>query len=140
MFGPGTAVTATDINQNGVVVGNYQRGRSVGGIFEFDTSNNALTLIPNAAGEVFTANAISDNGTIVGQVQSAVRVRNHVRTALHAASFTSTGTVTDLDAQSAPPTGVTLTEATGVNTSGDILANGTDASGVQHVYLLEPNT
>jgi hypothetical protein len=39
----------------------------------------------------------------------------------------------------APRPGITLTEATSLNDSGQILAEGVDANGRQHVYLLEPN-
>lgn len=139
MFRRGTVTLGSGINASGLVVGTYNRGRSVTGFFTLDTATDTLHTFPLAAGESPESAAVSDNGTIVGTVDYTDRVRNHARFRSKAVVVTQAGQTEDLNTLTTLPAGARLTAARSVNDSGDILVDCTITDGYEAAFLLTPN-
>jgi hypothetical protein len=139
LFAAGTVVTATDINDNGIVVGSYAGPHHRNGVFSYNTATQALNTI--STGEAVVTNvAIGMNGDVVGTEQIGERVRKHTEQINQAVIFNSADGIKSLGSMVPAIKEVTFTSAVGVDSSGDILAEGTDSTGAQHVYALEPKS
>jgi probable HAF family extracellular repeat protein len=103
---------ATAINNNGQVVGCYDTATSGGG---FLYSGGTLTYLG------FFPNAINDSGQIVG-----------------GSYIYSNGTMTDLNSLIPTDSGWTLTNAEGINNSGQIVGYDTNPLGQTDAFLLTP--
>ena len=138
LFAPGILVTATDIDDNGIVVGSYQKSHVQNGVFSYNIATKSLSLIPTGVAVATNVNVNAD-GLLVGSLQTS---RQHGRTrdpSTEAVIFNTAHGVRDLASFASTPAGVVLTNALGADSDGDILANGIDAEGVPHAYLLKPN-
>jgi probable HAF family extracellular repeat protein len=107
--------TAAAINNLGQVTGWAQTNTYATHGFLF--SNGKMTDIGNIIPE-----AINDNGVIVG----------------YGALIYTGGTVQDLNNLIPPGSGFTLNNATAINDSGQIVANGYNSIGQEHAFLLTP--
>jgi hypothetical protein len=130
LFAEGTKVVANDLNQDGQLVGFYVVAGKSDGSFLFDSTSGKLTLIPGSESVFPLAQAVSDTGIIVGE-----NIRGYIYSA---AIMNASGGSEDLAQLVDLPHGATLTDAASVNSSGDIVADGTAANGASEVYLLEP--
>jgi hypothetical protein len=98
-----------------------------------------LVIISAIDGQLFTPESISNDYTVSGYITEPVYVHGRLHEVAHAAISTVDDGREDLNSLASLPRGITLTKAIGADNNGDILTDGTEANGVQHVYLLEPN-
>ncbi|MBV8781284.1 MAG: hypothetical protein JO353_07795, partial [Phycisphaerae bacterium] len=96
-------------------------------LYDGKTMHDCGTLGGNYA----NANFMNNNDQIVGYSLLADGTTDH-------AFLYRDGVMADLNTLIPTGTGVTLTSATGINDSGQIVATGTDSSGDIHSYLLNP--
>ena len=141
-----TVEIASAVNASGTVVGSYEplnpipRG-SFGTAFVYYGPQTGLHAVPLPTltepyyGFVASvANSINDSGLIVGSV-----VNYYAHDGLGSHAFLSDGHSSwDLNTLLAPGSGVGLTDAFDINAAGQIIAQGRDASGQTHDYLLTP--
>ena len=94
--------------------------------------NYTFTAIPDTLGGSSSyANGINDSGTVVGKADNAVGN-------FHAFSD-SNGVMSDLNNLTTNlPVGFVLTNATGINSLGDIAGVGTNSAGQQEAFILTP--
>jgi probable HAF family extracellular repeat protein len=81
------------------------------------------------------AEAINTSGVVVGQAD----VLNKDGTTQYHAFIYSSGTLRDLNNLIPAGSGFVLTEATGINDAGQIVANGSNSTGQNHAFLLNPS-
>lgn len=113
---------ATDINNNGVIVGSIEQD---GDAFRY--AGGTLTRLGRLAGfSQHYANAINDNGLIVGDAQSGNRTT---------AVVWINGQPQNLTTLAAPPLGWELLTATAINANGDVAGAGTFGT-QQRAFLL----
>jgi probable HAF family extracellular repeat protein len=108
--------TAAAINNLGQVTGWAQTNSYATHGFLF--SNGTMTDIGNIVPE-----AINNHGVIVG----------------YGALIYTGGTIRDLNTLIPPGSGFTLDDATAINDNGQIVANGYNAQGQEHAFLLTPS-
>ena len=126
----GTHSYAADINNSGDVVGNSL----LSGDASYHAvlfSNGAMQDLGTLGGVRSTANAIDDAGEVVGTANTASNDP-------HAFIF-ELGVMADLNERISPRSGWVLVEATGINSSGEIVGHGT-IGGESHAFLLTPST
>jgi probable HAF family extracellular repeat protein len=129
---------AYGINDSGQVVGSFSIGN--------DTAHMASHAFRTAANQPITA--ADDLGTLGGtqtvaySINSSGQVVGHAQisgdTAYHAFLYSDNGPMQDLNNLIPPDYGWTLSEATGINDSGQICATGCNSSGERHAFLLTP--
>jgi probable HAF family extracellular repeat protein len=118
----GPQASASAINKSGQIVG-FAQTRSDAD-HGFLSSGGKMTDL----GLNVFPNAINDLGVIVGQGQTGD------------AFVDSGGTIQNLNNLVAPGSGFTLTEATGINDNGQIVADGSNnTTGQTHAFVLTPN-
>ncbi|NQD38810.1 DUF3466 family protein [Permianibacter sp. IMCC34836] len=140
----GTSAEANDINALRQVVGrSYTTGNSKIEAFLYDESTTPVMRGLGQLGETFRfsqANAINSAGDIVGTAQASSGPTIYHATVF--ASATSSAKLVDLnlriDCEASPSTRWTLTEAVGINDSGQIIGYGTRGTNVR-AFLLTPN-
>ncbi|MDX2186675.1 MAG: PEP-CTERM sorting domain-containing protein [Opitutaceae bacterium] len=114
---------AYGINDSGTVVGYaYTAGESRA----FSWSNGVMTDLGTLGGNSSEAKSINDSGTVVGWAEGEYN--------LPRAFIWSNGVMADLNSLVDLPSEWYLTEATGINESGQIIAHGSD----NRAYLLTP--
>jgi probable HAF family extracellular repeat protein len=132
-----TSSSATAINNNGEIAGTilFSAAPSHPGIY----SNGKWTDLgayPGAIGA--SANGINSTGQIVGNAGFPVQSYHPFKPGKHVPFVVKNGTLTDLNTLVSPGSGFTITGAYGINDSGQILCNATNASGAEHAVLLTP--
>lgn len=127
----GTSSTAAAINANGQIV-----GRSA---VELDSADHPFLYDSTGMHDLGTLGGTSSNATGIntsGQIVGYSSLAG--QTIQHAFLYDSTG-LHDLNSLlTANPDGWTLTEARGINDSGQIAGNGINAAGANHALLLTP--
>ncbi len=138
----GTYSYAYGINASGQVVGSSDTSASGGKVHAFVTAANASINPPiddlgTLGGPTSQADAINSSGQIVGKSDYIAGFSNFPD-----AFFWSKATgMVDLNQQVPSTAKISLSEATAINDSGQIVANGTNKSnstGAVHAYLLTP--
>lgn len=126
---------ANAINQSGQIVGYSTPGQitfnalPTGNTHAFVDTNGIITGLGTLGGASSQANAINNAGQIVGSSDTAIS---------QSAFIYANGSMHDLNTLVNPSVGVTLQEATAINSSGQIAVNGTNSAGQQRAYLLTP--
>jgi probable HAF family extracellular repeat protein len=122
----GSASYAWGINNDGQVVGYAVTANGLSHAFLYNGTMNDLGTL---GGNSSLAYAINNSGQAVGYAAPAGNAAVH-------AFFYSGGTMFDLNNLANPSTpGTQLQSATGINDSGQIVANGSD----DHAYILTPS-
>jgi probable HAF family extracellular repeat protein len=119
----GTQSAAYAINNNGQVTGWAHTASEATHVFLW--SNGTMTDL-GTFGLDPVGEAINNHGVIVGQSGTG-------------AWIWSNGTFQNLNNLIPPGSGFTLTDATAINDNGQIVANGSNATGQTHAFLLTPN-
>jgi probable HAF family extracellular repeat protein len=131
-------VSAFAISDNGVIVGAvYLSSGAPGHAARF--SNGAWTdlgAIPGAVSS--TAKAINNTGQIVGTAVFAQTQYHPPKPGKRVPFISTSGGLVDLNTLIPPGTGFILTDAVGINDSGQILCDANNASGNEHAVLLTP--
>jgi probable HAF family extracellular repeat protein len=120
----GPQSSALAVNGNGQVTGWAQTASDALHVFLW--SNGTMTDL-GTFGMDAVGNAINDHGVIVGQNSSV-------------AWIWSGGVFQDLNSLIPAGSGFTLTSATAINDNGQIVANGINAGGQTHAFLLTPTS
>ena len=130
----GPASSGIAINNLGHATGTAQTPAStssdlVSHVFFYDgmTMHDLGTL----GGDYANAGGMNNLDQIVGYSYMSDNVTTH-------AFFAANGVMTDLNTLIPSGSGWTLTNATGINDQGDIVANGVNSSGVENTFLLTP--
>jgi probable HAF family extracellular repeat protein len=133
-----SGVSAFAISDNGVIVGAvYLSSGAPAHAARF--SNGAWTdlgAIPGAASS--TAKAINIAGQIVGTAIFAQTQYHPPKPGKHVPFISTTSGLVDLNTLIPSGTGFILTDAVGINDSGQILCDANNASGNEHAVLLTP--
>ena len=119
------------INNVGQVVGDALP--STGPVHAFLWSNGTMTDL-GSFGDASVAEAINASGVVVG---TAYVVNSNGTAAWHAFIY-SGGKLQDLNTLIPSGSGWVLTEATGINATGQIVCNAVNTSGYTHAFLLNP--
>jgi len=129
------ATGATAINSKGTIVGTiYPGGGSDAALY----SNGQWTNLGNFTGAVgSSATGINTNGQIVGTAQFP-NIYHPFRAGKHVAFIVMSGTLIDLNTLIPPGSGFTITDAVGINDSGQIATDAKNSSGLKHAVLLSP--
>jgi probable HAF family extracellular repeat protein len=128
---------AKAINRNGEIVGDIflNTGPSHAALY----SNGAWVDLGAVPGAVSTqATGINGLGQIVGTAIFPVRSYHPFRPGKHVGFIVSGGSLVDLNTLVPANSGFTITDAVGINDSGQILCDATNASGYEHAILLTP--
>jgi probable HAF family extracellular repeat protein len=132
-----TATSAVAINSTGQIAGAIYL--SAGGSHAALYSNGVWTDlggIPGAAG----THAIGINTAlqVVGIAVFPVTSYHPFKPGKHVGFIVRNGSPVDLNTLVAPNSGFTITDATAINDSGDVLCDATNTSGYEHAILLTP--
>jgi probable HAF family extracellular repeat protein len=128
---------AKAINRSGQIAGEIylNTGPSHAALY----SNGAWTDLGAVPGAVSTqATAINAAGQVVGIAVFPVRSYHPFRPGKHVGFIVSGGSLIDLNTLVSSNSGFTITDAVGINDSGQILCDATNASGYEHAILLTP--
>jgi probable HAF family extracellular repeat protein len=134
----GAAASAFAINSTGQIAGAFyfpSRGTSHAALY----SNGIWTdlgAIPGASGT--HATGINTGGQVVGIAVFPVTSYHPFKPGKHVGFIVRNGSPVDLNTLVASNSGFTITDATAINDSGDILCDATNSSGYQHAILLTP--
>ena len=126
----GGSSNAYGINDFGEVVGDSYTASNQDHAFLY--SGGKMTDL-GSFGDASVAEAINTSGVVVGTAY----VVSKSTAAWHAFIYTG-GTLLDLNTLIPANTGWLLTEATGINDTGQIVCNATNSSGYTHAFLLNP--
>ena len=126
----GNSSVANAINGAGVIVG-YSDITGNASYHAFSYSSGTMTDLGTLGGAYSLANGVNSSGTIVGEAYTVGGVNN--------AFVDSDGLMTNLNSLVSLP-GVTLSDATGINDLGDIVANGTNGQAYLLTPIPEPST
>jgi uncharacterized membrane protein len=101
-------------------------------------SNGQWTNLGNFTGAVgSSATGINTNGQMVGTAQFP-NIYHPFRAGKHVPFIVRSGSLVDLNTLIAPGSGFTLTDAVGINDSGQIATDATNTSGLKHAVVLSP--
>ena len=133
-----SAVSAFAINDNGEIAGAIYP--SSGAPAHAASYNNGvwsdLGAISGALGS--TAKAINISGQVVGTAYFRQTQYHPPKPGKHVPFISTTKGLVDLNTLIPPGTGFTLTDAVGINDSGQILCDANNAGGSEHAVLLSP--
>jgi probable HAF family extracellular repeat protein len=122
-----TGSGATDINASGQMAGNLSAGAVYHAMFY---SGGVMYDLGTLGGTVCYGFGLNDNGQVVGQSTTG-------SAATHAFLY-SGGTMVDLNTLLPAGSGWTLTAATDINNSGQIVGTGINSLGEERAFLMTP--
>jgi probable HAF family extracellular repeat protein len=131
------ATSAVAINSTGQIVGAiyFTRPPSHAALY----SNGLWTDLGGIAGAAGShATSINTAGQVVGISVFPTTSYHPYRPGKHVGFIVRNGSPVDLNTLIASNSGFTITDATGINDSGDILCDATNTSGYTHAVLLTP--
>ena len=128
---------ANAVNSTGQIVGTiYFSGQpSHAGLYSSGTWSD-LGAFPGASGT--SATGINTAGQIVGTAVFPIKSYHPFRPGKHVGFIYRNGVLVDLNALIPSNSGFTITDAIGINDSGQILCTATNTSGNAHAVLLTP--
>jgi probable HAF family extracellular repeat protein len=133
-----SGVSAFAINDNGVIVGAvyFSSGAPAHAARFSNGVWSDLGAIPGAASS--TAKAINISGQIVGTAIFAQTQYHPPKPGKHVPFISTMSGLVDLNTLISSGSGFILTDAVGINDSGQILCDANNASGNEHAVLLTP--
>jgi len=139
----GSQASAYAVNDSGEIAGTSGMANGDQHAFLYANaalySNGAWVDLGAVPGAVSTqATGINGLGQIVGTAIFPVRSYHPFRPGKHVGFIVSSGSLIDLNTLVPANSGFTITDAVGINNSGQILCDATNASGYEHAILLSP--